>query len=293
VITSDGAVALSAKGLAKKYGKRTLAVTGLDVDIPEGTITALVGPNGAGKSTLMKTWIGFERPTRGSVQVRGIDPWRDRSRALNLLGYVSQSPSLYRELSVGEHLDLAAHYRPEFDRTTAVRRLDDLSIPLGARAGELSGGQAAQVGLALALGTGAPILLLDEPLAGLDPLARLEFLAILVADNRATGRTIVLSSHVVSDVRQACDRLLLLANGRKMLDGSIADQLAAHAVVQSSVEAPPPPGFVARIPGESGSDRVLVRKTGSADGVGGAAPALEDIVLAYLAAGRAAQKAEA
>ncbi len=113
------------------------------------------------------------------MQVRGIDPWRDRSGALGLLGYVSQSPSLYRELSVGEHLDLAAHYRPEFDRATAISRLDDLAIPLDHRAGDLSGGQAAQVGLALAIGSRAPILLLDEPLASLDPLARHDFLTIL------------------------------------------------------------------------------------------------------------------
>jgi ABC-2 type transport system ATP-binding protein len=146
---SNDVPALSARGLAKAYRKRILAVSGLDLDIPEGSITALVGPNGAGKSTLIKTWIGFERPTRGSVQVRGIDPWRDRRGALGLLGYVSQSPSLYRELSVGEHLDLAAHYRPEFDRATAISRLDDLAIPLDHRAGDLSGGQAAQVGCRL------------------------------------------------------------------------------------------------------------------------------------------------
>lgn len=288
---SNDVPALSARGLAKAYRKRILAVSGLELDIPEGSITALVGPNGAGKSTLIKTWIGFERPTRGSVQVRGIDPWRDRSGALGLLGYVSQSPSLYRELSVGEHLDLAAHYRPEFDRATAISRLDDLAIPLDHRAGDLSGGQAAQVGLALAIGSRAPILLLDEPLASLDPLARHDFLTILKDDNRATGRTIVLSSHVVSDVRQACDRLLLLANGRKMLDGSIADQLAAHVVVQSGPDASPPPGFVARIPGENGADRVLVHTTGSNSP--GDVPSLEDIVLGYLAAGRSALRAAA
>ncbi len=291
MISSDDMPALSARGLAKSYGKRILAVTGLDLDIPEGSITALVGPNGAGKSTLMKTWIGFERPTHGSVRVRRIDPWRDRKGALSMLGYVSQSPSLYRQLSVADHLDLAAHYRPHFDRATAVSRLDDLSIPLGHRAGDLSGGQAAQVGLALAIGCRAPILLLDEPLAALDPLARHDFLTILIEDNRGTGRTIVLSSHVISDVKRACGRLLVLANGRKMLDGSIADELAAHAVIELSDGSPPPSGFVARIPGEDGTDRALVRKSES-DRVGGV-PSLEDVVLGYLAAGRSAQRAAA
>ena len=170
---------LEARGLAKRYRRGVWALTGIDLDIPAGGITALVGPNAAGKSTLIKTWVGFERPTRGSVAVMGVDPWRDRSGALAHLGYVPQSPALYDGLSVDDHLDLAVQLRPGFDRASARKRLDDLGIPAGRGAGTLSGGQQAQVALALALGTRARILLLDEPLASLDPLARREFLHVV------------------------------------------------------------------------------------------------------------------
>ena len=163
--------------------------------IPSGGITALVGPNGAGKSTLIKGWIGFERPTAGRLEVQGIDPWRDRVAAVGRLAYVPQAASLYRDLTVADHLALGATLRRGFDRAGAAERLDALAIPLGARAGELSGGQQAQVGLALALGTWAPVLLLDEPLASLDPLARREFLAVLVDAVRTTGATALLVAH--------------------------------------------------------------------------------------------------
>lgn len=98
---------LEAHDLAKRYGRRTWALTGIDLAIPQGGITALVGPNAAGKSTLIKTWVGFERPTRGNVTVDGVDPWKDRSSVLGMVGYVPQSPALYDGLSVEDHLDLA------------------------------------------------------------------------------------------------------------------------------------------------------------------------------------------
>ncbi|MEO7667336.1 MAG: ABC transporter ATP-binding protein, partial [Dehalococcoidia bacterium] len=169
---SAGPSVLETHDLAKRYGRRTWALTGIDLAIPQGGITALVGPNAAGKSTLIKTWVGFERPTRGSVAVAGIDPWKDRSAALAHVGYIPQSPALYDALSVDDHLDLAVQLRPGFDRAYARRRLDELGIPGNQGARSLSGGQQAQVALALALGTRAKILLLDEPLASLDPLAR-------------------------------------------------------------------------------------------------------------------------
>jgi ABC-2 type transport system ATP-binding protein len=162
-------------GLAKRYRRGVWALQGIDLALPAGGITALVGPNAAGKSTLIKTWVGFEKPTRGSARVAGIDPWRDRSAALAHFGYVTQSPSLYDGLTVEDHLDLARQLRPSFDRDYARRRMSELDIPLDRQGRDLSGGQQAQVALALALGTRAPILLLDEPLASLDPLARREF----------------------------------------------------------------------------------------------------------------------
>jgi ABC-2 type transport system ATP-binding protein len=274
-------VALEAQGLGKRYRRRQWALRDVDVTVPRGSITALVGPNGAGKSTLIKAAIGFERPTTGRVLVEGIDPRRNRGGAVRRVGYVPQAASLYRELSVADHLRLARSLRPDFDATVARRRLDDLAIPLDSRADELSGGQQAQVGLALALGTRAPVLLLDEPLASLDPLARREFLHVLVDAVKSEGHTALLSSHVITDIEQACDRLLVLVGGRKLLDLSIAEALAAHWIVTGA--AAPAGTVVGVFPGPAGEPLALVTGSGRADA---RHPSLEELVLGHLAAGR-------
>ncbi|MDQ6793776.1 MAG: ABC transporter ATP-binding protein [Chloroflexota bacterium] len=273
-------IALEARGLGKRYRRRRWALRDLDLAVPEGSITALVGPNGAGKSTLIKAWIGFERPTTGQLLVQGIDPRRDRGAAIARIGYVPQAASLYRELSVSDHLVLAASLRRGFDSTVARRRLEELAIPLDSRADELSGGQQAQVGLALALGTRAPVLLLDEPLASLDPLARREFLHILVDAVRTDGHTALLSSHVITDIEQACDRLLVLGGGRKLLDLSIAEALAAHRIVPAPATAETVVGV---FPGPAGEQLALVVGIGTGDA---RHPTLEELVLGHLAAGR-------
>lgn len=276
------AIALEAHGVGKRYRRgRPWALRDVDVAIPEGSITALVGPNGAGKSTLIKGYVGFERPTAGRLLVDGVDPWRDRGAAIRRIGYVPQAASLYRELSVADHLALAARHRPGFDRPAAESRLAALDIPVGARADELSGGQQAQVGLAIALGTRAPVLLLDEPLASLDPLARREFLHVLVDAVRERGATALLSSHVITDIEQACDRLLVLGGGRKLLDVSIAEARATHRVVE--VEGPLDAGrLIGRFPDPDGRPLALVEGTP----VVGRPATLEEVVLGQLAAAR-------
>jgi ABC-2 type transport system ATP-binding protein len=266
---------LEARGLTKRYRRGVLALAGIDLELPAGGITALVGPNAAGKSTLIKTWVGFEKPTRGSVSVMGIDPWRDRSRALAKVGYVPQSPALYDGLSVDDHLDLAVQLRAGFDRAYAQQRLAQLDIPTGRGARSLSGGQQAQVALALALGTRAPILLLDEPLASLDPLARREFLHVVTDAVRGDGATALLSSHIVTDVEQACDRLIVLGIGRLLLQASVADALAEHTI--SLTERP---DAVASFAAADGSRMSLVR------GDGDRPATLEEVVLGYLASAR-------
>ncbi len=266
---------LEARGLAKRYRRGVWALGGIDLALPAGGITALVGPNAAGKSTLIKTWVGFEKPTRGTAVVMGVDPWRDRSTALAQLGYVPQSPALYDSLSVEDHLDLARQLRPGFDREYARARLTQLDIPADRGARSLSGGQQAQVALALALGTRAPILLLDEPLASLDPLARREFLHVLTDAVRGDGATALLSSHIVTDVEQACDRLVVLGVGKVLLNDTVATALETHAI---STDAHP--DAVGSFGAPDGSRIHLVR--GSAD-----RPAtLDEIVLGYLASGR-------
>lgn len=277
---------LEARDLAKRYGRRTWALQGIDLAIPAGGITALVGPNAAGKSTLIKTWVGFERPTRGEVTVAGVDPWCDRSGALAHLGYVPQSPSLYDALTVDDHLELAIMLRPSFDRAYARARLDELGIPGDQSARSLSGGQQAQVALALALGTRAEILLLDEPLASLDPLARREFLHVLTDAVRADGATALLSSHIVTDVEQACDRLIVLGVGRVLLHAPVAEALATHAI---GTDAGAAPGAVASFAGPAGERLTLLRRADPARSAGGDGlrPAsLEEVVLGYLASGR-------
>jgi ABC-2 type transport system ATP-binding protein len=271
-----------AHGLGKRYRRRHWALRDVDVAVPAGSITALVGPNGAGKSTMIKAGVGFERPTAGRVLVDGVDPWRDRGSALLKVGYVPQSPSLYRELTVDDHVALAASLRPRFDAALARRRLDQLAIPLTSRADELSGGQQAQVGLALALGTRAPVLLLDEPLASLDPLARREFLHVLVDAVRADGATALLSSHVITDIEQACDRLLVLGGGRKLLDLSIAESIAAHRMVETRA---PGDDVVGTFMDTDGSNVSLVR-SGAGTAPRGRPASLEEVVLGHLAAGR-------
>jgi len=266
---------LEARGLAKRYRRGAWALGGIDLALPAGGITALVGPNAAGKSTLIKTWVGFEKPTRGSVRVAGIDPWKDRSAALAKLGYVPQSPALYDGLSVEDHLDLAGQLRPDFDREYARARLAQLDIPADRGARSLSGGQQAQVALALALGTRAPILLLDEPLASLDPLARREFLHVLTDAVRGDGATALLSSHIVTDVEQACDRLIVLGVGRILLHDTVADAVAVHAI--SSTEHA---DAVASFGAPDGSRIWLVRGTGDRPAT------LDEVVLGYLASGR-------
>lgn len=273
---------LETHDVGKSYGRRAQwALRHVDITVPDGSITALVGPNGSGKSTLLKSWVGFETPTEGRVVVDGIDPQRDRGAALTRIGYVPQAPSLYRELTVDEHVRLTITLRPSFDPAYARQRLDDLGIPHSARAEQLSGGQQAQVGLALALGTRAPVLLLDEPLASLDPLARREFLHVLVDSVRADGTTALLSSHVITDIQQACDRLLVLGGGRTLLDLPIAAALAEHRVVPGG-ESMGSGRLVGTFPGADNERLALV--SGASDH--GRPATLEEVVLGHLVAGR-------
>ncbi|MEX2135743.1 MAG: ABC transporter ATP-binding protein [Chloroflexota bacterium] len=276
---------LEAHDLAKRYGRRTWALTGIDLSIPEGGITALVGPNAAGKSTLIKTWIGFERPTRGGVRVAGIDPWKDRSAVLGQVGYVPQSPALYDGLSVDDHLDLAVQLRPDFDQHYARLRLDQLGIPPDQGAKSLSGGQQAQVALALALGTRARILLLDEPLASLDPLARREFLHVLTDAVRSDGATALLSSHIVTDVEQACDRLVVLGVGKILLHDTVADAKATHWMATDGA-ATGDGEVIGSFGGPAGERLTLMRGSTRSEGENLRPASLEEVVLGYLASGR-------
>jgi ABC-2 type transport system ATP-binding protein len=279
--------ALEATGVSKRYRRGAEALRDVDVSIPRGSIAALVGPNGAGKSTLIRCWVGFETPTTGAVRVLGVDPATDRAGVVERLGYVAQSTGLYRGLSVADHLDLAGTLRKGFDAAEARLRLEQLGIPLRQRAGTLSGGQASQLALCIALGTHAPVLLLDEPLASLDPLARHDFLNLLVSVVRQRGATALLSSHIVSDVAAACDSLVVLGNGRVTLQSPIAAAVASHRLATpGSVD---PSTVVASFARPGGEPTVLVRSVDPALAV----PTLEELVMGYLSAARGPRPTDA
>ena len=202
--------AIETSGLTKCYGKVS-ALTDCTVSVPEGRITALIGPNGAGKTTLLRLLAGLSRPTAGQAMVNGTTPRQD--------------PAFLADIGFGAHLN------PNWDGEAVRARLDGLKIPLDQRVGTLSGGQRAQVALALTLAKRPRLLLLDEPLAALDPLARRSFLATLAEASAAGDLTIVLSSHLIADIERVCDHLILLASSRVQLCGDIETVLAEHRVL--------------------------------------------------------------
>jgi ABC-type multidrug transport system, ATPase component len=233
---------------------------------------------------MIRACLGFERLNEGRLLVNGIDPQLDRTGAVGSVGYVPQRGALYRNLTIGDHMAMARFARPTFDRSSALATLRGLGLGAERPIGELSGGEQAQVALALALGTRAPLLLLDEPLSSLDPLARRDFLAALIGDVRGRRATAVLSSHIVTDVEQACDRIVVLAAGRVVLEGSVAAAKAEHHTVGANQTA----GLevVGRFGGPAGEPLALVRGPGKE-------ATLEEIVLGYLASAREARIAEA
>ena len=273
--------------LGRRYRRnRPWAARDVTLSFPPGGITALVRPNGAGKSTLIRACVGFERPDEGRILVFGIDPQRRRAAAVNRIGYVPQSTALYRGLTVGDHLIMGMSARANFDASYALSRIVDAGLDAERTVGELSGGEQAQVALALALGTTAPLLLLDEPLASLDPLARRDFLTALVDHARTHGTTVVLTSHIVTDIEHACDRLVVLGDGRLRLNSDIATARSEFVVVPpTQLDGRPPIGVFTGAIGE--------RLALLGDPAAGRPASLEEIVLGHLAAGRSSRSEEA
>ena len=221
--------AIETRGLTKRYRKVT-ALTDCTITVPEGRISALIGPNGAGKTTLLRLLGGLARPSGGEVAVLGGTP-RQNPAFLAEIGFVAQEIPLYRRLTAEDHIAVGAHLNRRWDGTSVRQRLESLNIRLDQKVGTLSGGQRAQVALALTLAKRPRLLLLDEPVAALDPLARRQFLAHLAEAVAAGGLTVVLSSHLVADLERTCDHLILLAASRVQLCGDIDTLLAQHQVL--------------------------------------------------------------
>jgi ABC-2 type transport system ATP-binding protein len=220
--------AIETHELSKRY-RRVSALTDCTVTVPEGRVSALVGPNGAGKTTLLRMLAGLSRPTGGTASVLGGTP-RQEPAFLAEVGFLAQEIPLYRRFTAEDHIRIGAHMNPRWDAALVRERLAELRIPLDQRVGTLSGGQRAQVALALTLAKRPRLLLLDEPVAALDPLARRNFLATLtsaMADAEG-GLTVMLSSHLVTDLERVCDHVILLTGSQVQLSGDIDTLLAEH-----------------------------------------------------------------
>jgi ABC-2 type transport system ATP-binding protein len=217
---------LETTDLGKRY-RHKWALSDCTLSIPQGHVVGLVGPNGSGKSTLLNLAAGLLAPSAGRLDVLGGTPACD-AIALGRVGFVAQEPPVFSALTVRDHLRFGAHLNPRWDAELAKDRVESLGLDLGQRAGKLSGGQRAQLALTLAIAKRPELLLLDEPVASLDPLARREFLQILMETVADQEVSIVLSSHLVSDIERACDYLIVLADSRAQVAGEVDDLVDSH-----------------------------------------------------------------
>src|SRR5579864_785618 len=220
---------VEASGLGKRYG-RTWALRECTLAVPAGHVAALVGPNGAGKTTLLNLAVGLVTPSAGAVTVLGGRPPGSLA-ALDEIAFVAQDTPLYKNLPVADMLHLTRNLNRRFDQRYAETRLGELGIPLKRKAGKLSGGQQAQLALTLALARRPRLLVLDEPVAMLDPVARHDFMASVMTAMAADGVSVVLSSHVLAELERVADYLILMSRGRVQLAGEVDDLLASHRLL--------------------------------------------------------------
>jgi ABC-2 type transport system ATP-binding protein len=278
---------IETQGLGKRYG-RLWALNECTLSIPAGHVVGLVGPNGAGKSTLLNLATGMLAPSAGRIEVLGGRPASSPAQ-LARVGYLAQGAPVYSGLSIADHLRLGAHLNPRWDAETARSRIDQLDLDPGQKAGTLSGGQRAQLALTLAVAKRPDVLILDEPVASLDPLARREFLQQLMEAVAEQGLSIVLSSHLIADLERVCDYLIVLVASRVRVAGPVDELLATHHLLSG------PRRDLATLPAgqhvvsASHTDRqttVLVRTNDQIlDPAWTAAEVgLEDLVLAYMSA---------
>ena len=276
---------LQSRGLGKRYRQRW-ALANCTLSVPAGHVVGLVGPNGAGKTTLLNLATGLLAPTAGTIEVLGGTPAASPAQ-LSRVGFVAQDAPVYAGLSVADHLRLGAHMNPGWDAGLARDRIGRLGLDLTQRAGKLSGGQRAQLALTLAIAKRPELLILDEPIASLDPLARREFLQSLMEFTAGGEVSVVMSSHLVADLERVCDYLIVLVASRVQVTGEVEDLLATHYLLTGPRRdrADLPPAW--QVISASNTDRqstLLVRSSSPVSGPGWAVTqiGLEDLVLAYL-----------
>jgi ABC-2 type transport system ATP-binding protein len=288
-----GAV-VEAASLTKRYRAAT-ALDRCDLALPERKVIGIVGPNGAGKTTLLQLAIGLRRPTSGSIRVLGTMPTQDDPAWLARVGFVAQDRPLYPDFTVAETLELARRLNVRWDDAYARRRVERFRLRADARVRGLSTGQRAQLALAVALGKRPELLLLDEPAANLDPLARVDLLEELMSTVADGGVTVVMSANVLADIESVCEHVVMLVDGRVQIDGDIDDLIAQHTVILGPRQPDPidPSWRVieARLAERQGT--WIVRRNGRpitiapTEGVVTREPTLEEIVVAYLRTSRA------
>ena len=278
-------LAVETRALGKRFGS-VWALQDCTLDVPPGRVTALVGANGAGKTTLLRLLVCLVRPSTGSASVLGETPGTSEE-LLSRVGYLAQDVPLYQRLSADDHIAVGAHVNRRWDDQGARRRLAALGVPADRPVQTLSGGQRAQVGLGLALAKQPELLLLDEPVASLDPLARREFLRSLSEAVAESGMSVIVSSHLLHDLERVCDHLIFLSASRAVLCEDIEVLLASHRSLvgpRRDLREVEPGLSVIRAVQTQRQTRLLVRTTGPildptwhVSEVG-----LEDVVLAYM-----------
>ena len=281
--------ALRTDQLGRRYG-RVWGLRDCTLEVPAGAITGLVGPNGAGKTTLLEMIIGLLQPSEGQLSVFGETSHAPMAARLGRVGYVAQDHPLYRDFTVADMFHLGRAMNPSWDQELAQARMGALDIPLKRKVKALSGGQRAQVSLTMALAKRAPLLVLDEPVSSLDPVARLEFMREVMAAAADTGLTVLIASHVVSELERLCDWLIVLTGGHVQLAGPTDDLIAAHRILTVPRATPDAelPGLIIHRTDSDRHSTVLVRADPArlaarqhpgwqADPVG-----FEQLVMAYL-----------
>jgi ABC-2 type transport system ATP-binding protein len=276
---------LRAEALTKRYGRR-VALSDCTLAIPPGRVVGLVGPNGAGKTTLLQLAVGMLAPTAGTIEVLGGRPASGPAQ-LAKVGFVAQDTPTYAGLSIADHLRFGAHTNPGWDQRLADDRISELGLDPVQKAGKLSGGQRAQLALTMAIAKRPDLLILDEPVASLDPLARRTFLQSLMAYTAEHQASVILSSHLVSDLERVCDYLIVLVASRVRVAGDVDDLIASHyRLTGARRDAADLPDGVEVIE-DSHTERqstLIVRSTTPIDDPSLAVEqlTLEDLVLAYM-----------
>jgi ABC-2 type transport system ATP-binding protein len=280
-------------GLGKAYGS-TWALHDCALAIPGGKVVGLVGPNGAGKTTLLNLAVGLLQPTSGTIAVLGGRPGAGADQ-LERVGFVAQDTPTYASLSIRNHLRMGAYLNANWDRELAVSRIELLSLDPRQKARTLSGGQRAQLSLTLAIAKRPELLVLDEPVAGLDPLARREFLQSLMEDVAVHGVSVVLSSHLVADLERVCDYLVILVASHVEVAGEVSDLLGSHWRISGSRRDPASLPQNQEVIEQSHTDRqstFLIRTDGPILDPGWSIRpvTLDDLVLAYMSRARESER---